>query len=474
MTIASASFLFAFLPITLILYTLLRDIKKKNSFLLLASIFFYGFSGLGFAFILTSLVFINYIAGLLVAKTESKKRTRLFLIFALMVDFGILFFYKYFDFTIFNINNLFNLNIPLQESIMMPVGLSFAVFKLATYIIDLYRGKISCQKNFGLLLLYTMLFSTVVSGPIVQYCDIANQFKERKVGINDIYEGFRRFTSGFVKKILVANILGEVADKAFAGEAAFSCAVAWLGILCYSLQLYFDFSGYSDMALGISRMLGFHFKENFNYPYISKSIQEFWRRWHISLSTWFREYLYIPLGGNRKGTLRTYLNLLVVFIITGLWHGANWTFVFWGLFHGLFMVLERSFLGKFLQKAPAFLQHFYALFVIVIGWVYFRADSISEANQYVSYLFSFSSMKPARLLFLVDKQILSIFVIALIFSTPIYPWAKEKLTNCHFSKRIITTDTLSLINDFLLILLFIAAIGNFVGTNSYPFLYGRF
>ncbi len=474
MSLTSSIFLFIFFPLAIILYIILPGLKQKNCLLLVLSLIFYAFSGIQFAIVLIVLVLINYIIGFAIGNQSGKKRSGFFLAIGLCINFGVLFLYKYLPFAASNINALFQWNLPQQQSLMMPLGLSFAVFKLGTYLIDLYRGKIAFQPHFHYLLLYSMLFPTVISGPIVTYSDIAPQFEGREIQFAQIYHGIKRFVFGFSKKILVASTLGEVADHAFGGGAAASCAVAWLGILCYSLQLYYDFSGYSDMALGISEMLGFHFKENFNYPYISKSIQEFWRRWHISLSSWFRDYLYIPLGGNRTGAFRTYRNLLIVFIATGLWHGANWTFIFWGLFHGFFIVIEKAGFQKILEKLPRWMQHFYTIMLILIGWTIFRSDSLNDALQYISHLFSFSALNPAQVLFWVDRYRLFILITAILFSAPVYPLMKSKLSKQQIQRHPAAAHAIAILSDFFAIILLIFTISCTIAGDFQPFIYGKF
>ena len=474
MSLTSSIFLFIFFPLAIISYVLLPGLKRKNSLLLTLSLIFYAFSGIQFAIILIVLVFLNYLIGFAIGNQCTKKGSGFFLALGLCMNFGVLFLYKYLPFAASNINALFHWNLPQQQSLVMPLGLSFAVFKLGTYQIDLYRGKIAIQPHFGYLLLYTMLFSTVISGPIVPYCDMVSQFEGREIQPAQLYHGIKRFIYGFSKKILIASTLGEIADHAFSGGAAASCAVAWLGILCYSLQLYYDFSGYSDMALGISEMLGFHFKENFNYPYISKSIQEFWRRWHISLSSWFRDYLYIPLGGNRTGTFRTYRNLLIVFITTGLWHGANWTFIFWGLFHGFFIILEKGGFHKALEKMPHWMQHFYTITLILIGWTIFRSDSLSDAMQYFSHLLSFSAWNFAQVLFLVDRYKLFILITAIVFSAPVYPLIKRKFNNPQIQRHPAAANSIAILSDCFAIVLLIFTISCAIAGDFQPFIYGKF
>jgi alginate O-acetyltransferase complex protein AlgI len=301
--------------------------------------------------------------------------------------------------------------------IVLPIGISFFTFQAMSYTIDVYTKKAQIQENIIDFALYVSLFPQLIAGPIVKYSDVDLQLQNRKESIDKFISGQKRFCYGLGKKVLVSNVLAKVADDIWALEIEnLGAAVAWLGIISYTLQIYFDFSGYSDMAIGLGRMLGFDFKENFDYPYTALSIQEFWRRWHISLSSWFKEYIYIPLGGNRKGKFRTYINLFVVFMLTGIWHGANFTFIFWGLFHGILQIIERLFLGKWLKKNPVkILNWIYTIFAVMIGWIYFRSDNIFQANEYVRQLFNFTSGNYSVVRFL-SMNVIVVIVFGLLFS----------------------------------------------------------
>ena len=325
------------------------------------------------------------------------------------------------------------MNVPWDRpalNIILPVGISFYTFQSMSYTIDVYRGEVKATRNFLDFACYVTMFPQLVAGPIVRYRDVALQLIDRVVTVPGFASGVRRFVIGLAKKILIANIVARAADDIFAIlPADLTPALAWLGIICYTLQIYFDFSGYSDMAIGLGRMFGFDFLENFNYPYISQSIQEFWRRWHISLSTWFRDYLYIPLGGSRKGNARTYFNLVTVFFLCGLWHGAAWNFVVWGLFHGLFLVLERMGLASFLKRIPMPLRHLYALSVAVVGWVFFRAESLSQAVSFLGSMFFIHSGDPLRqpLGMYVHPELILAIAAGFIGSAPILPRAVKKI-----------------------------------------------
>ena len=338
MVFSSTVFLFAFFPVTFIIYKLLPSIKSQNIFLVIASLVFYAYGEPVYVLLMLCSVLANYLFGRLV--TCSKAR-RFWMVTAVLANLGVLAIFKYSAFLVQNINATAHFSLPVPQ-MHFPVGISFFTFQALSYVIDVYREPDTCQKNFIKLLLYISLFPQLIAGPIVKYHDIAAEIDSRTVTAKETAEGLRRFFCGLAKKVLIADVLGLAVDKIYALPAADLCAAsAWFAAVAYALQIYFDFSGYSDMAIGMGQMFGFHFKENFNHPYYADSIQDFWRRWHISLSAWFKEYLYFPLGGNRKGKARTVLNKYIVFFCTGLWHGANWTFVLWGLYHGTFAMLEQ-------------------------------------------------------------------------------------------------------------------------------------
>lgn len=393
MLFSSMIFLWVFLPIILVTYFVL-DKKYRNIFLLLASLIFYAWGEPKYIFLMLLSIFINYSFGIGIDRTSSHQRRKWFLMSCIILNLGLLGYFKYFNFIIDNMNQFLGGEVITPRNIVLPIGISFYTFQALSYVVDVYRykegrGEVKVQKNILNLALYITLFPQLIAGPIVKYHDIESQIEDRTVSLQYMAYGVKRFIYGLSKKVLISNTLALISDQVFGLQVnQIGFATAWVGILCYSLQIYFDFSGYSDMAIGLGHMLGFRFMENFNYPYISKSIQEFWRRWHISLSTWFREYLYIPLGGNRKGPLRTYVNLMVVFFATGLWHGASWNFIIWGLFHGIFLVLERKWLGKVLEQNKFKLfNHIYTLLVVMIGWVFFRADNLNYALGYLKQMF---------------------------------------------------------------------------------------
>lgn len=425
MLFSSPVFLFLFLPIVLLIYAVLRRTSLRNGFLLLASLFFYAWGELSFLWVMLASIALNYIFAIVIddAKTESARKFGLLL--AVLVNLGILVFFKYADFILTEVDyvlahaHLSQIPIPL---INLPLGISFFTFHSLSYVIDIYRKQAKAQRNPINLALYISLFPQLVAGPIIRYHDVCDQITERKVNLDKFAEGVRRFVIGLGKKMLIANTLAVVADKIFGINLhELTPAVAWLGTLCYTLQIYFDFSGYSDMAIGLGLMFGFRFLENFNFPYISQSIREFWQRWHISLSNWFRDYLYIPLGGNRGGEWRTRFNLVTVFFLCGLWHGASWNFILWGLYHGAFLGLERSFLGDFLKRMPRPVKHVYTMFVVMMGWVLFRAESLRQAQYFYQAMFGFVKPVPSEytLGVILDNRVVFILLVAILGSTPV-------------------------------------------------------
>lgn len=432
MVFSSITFLFFFLPVVLAAYLCVGR-HGRNLLLLAASLFFYLWGEQIYVLVMLASITINYIFGLLIERTQAQgKSGKAALVGGVFANLALLGFFKYANFVVANLNVLLTQTgiEPIQmQAVHLPIGISFFTFQALSYIIDLYRGNYPAQKNPLHLGLYISLFPQLIAGPIVRYHDIAGQIKKRRVRLEDFGCGAERFIFGLGKKVLIANPMGQMADHVFAMQAGMlTTTTAWLGICCYSLQIYFDFSGYSDMAIGLGRMFGFHFLENFNYPYISRSIREFWRRWHISLSTWFRDYLYIPLGGNRLGSKRTSFNLLLVFLLCGLWHGASWNFIIWGLMHGVFLVLERGYLGRMLNSFHPFWQHCYALLVVFNGWVFFRIEELADTGYFFAVLYGFAgadSMLP-QLAMDLDLLFFSSLGAGIVLSLPVYPWLQRK------------------------------------------------
>ena len=375
MLFSSVPFLFYFLPAALILYFLVPG-RFKNFILLLASLCFYAWGEPKYVLLMLVSIVQGYLFGLLVEKHRGEKASKLFLALSVLVSLGLLGYFKYADFFLSSVNAVTGLSLPLLK-LSLPIGISFYTFQVLSYVIDVYRGETAAQKSFIDLAAYVSLFPQLIAGPIVRYSDVAGQLRDRTHSVSAAAEGVRRFTVGFAKKVLLANQFGALAS-AYKQTQDASVLFVWLYALAFLLQVYFDFSGYSDMAIGLGRILGFRFPENFNYPYISASITEFWRRWHISLGSWFRDYLYIPLGGSRKGKARQLLNILIVWLATGLWHGAAWTFVLWGLWFAVLLLIEKLWLLPLLERRRV-LAHVYTLFFVTLGFVLFDADSAAQA-----------------------------------------------------------------------------------------------
>ncbi len=385
MVFASPIFLFAFMPLAVGLCMLARWTKRpwvRNGLLLLFSLAFYAWGEPTYVFLMLGAILANYLLAFRV------RESRLVFVCAVALDLGMLAVFKYLDLLISAANGLFRLNLP-GAHLALPIGISFYTFQILSYVIDVRRGDVPPARNLVDFAAYVSMFPQLIAGPIVRYVDVAADLRRLNGDISTAAAGARRFCMGLAKKVLLANTLASAADTAFGMTGSLNFGGAWAGLIAYALQIYFDFSGYSDMAIGLGKMLGFSFPENFRYPYVSLSVKEFWRRWHLSLSTWFRDYLYIPLGGSRRGKGRTLLNLLIVFALCGLWHGANWTFLLWGLWHGLFLCLERlSFMKKLQEALPKWVRWCYTALVVLLGWVLFRADNLGMALQYAGNLFS--------------------------------------------------------------------------------------
>ena len=416
MVFGSPIFLFWFLPVTYIVCRFLPGVRSRNAWLALASLVFYSFGQPVYLPLLLFSVVMNYLFGRLMMSAGRGKRWPAAC--AVAGNLLLLGTFKYLDFFAGTLNAAFGLSIPLP-GLTLPIGISFFTFQGLSYALDVSRDPDSGTRSFGKLVLYISFFPQLIAGPIIKYHDVARQIDSREMTPELTLTGLRRFIAGFAKKLLLANTAGRVADSVFALTAgALDMRLAWLGAVCYTLQIYFDFSGYSDMAIGLGRMFGFTFQENFNLPYVSKSIKEFWRRWHISLSSWFRDYLYIPLGGNRKGKARTMLNKFVVFFSTGLWHGANWTFVLWGLWHGLFSTLEDANVIPKRFRESVF-SHLYTILVVVLGFTLFRADDLASAELMISQMFAGFNFAPAHtltLIFLLNRRTVAFLAAAVLLA----------------------------------------------------------
>jgi len=426
MVFSSPLFLLVFLPLVLAAY-FVAPRRARNGVLLVASLLFYAWGELRYVpLVLASVVFNGWIGVRIAAAVEPARRRWLAL--AVVVDLGTLALFKYANFAFENWAAVAPWlgvapNAVAIATIPLPLGISFFTFHAISYVVDVYKRNAAPERSLPTFALYILLFPQLIAGPIIRWRDIATQLVSRRERLADVAYGARRFVTGLAKKVLIANTLGRIADPIFAlppGELA--PAVAWLGLACYTLQIYFDFSGYSDMAIGLMRMLGFRILENFNYPYIARSIREFWRRWHISLSNWFRDYLYVPLGGNRRGRVREYANLVVVFLLCGLWHGASWPFVLWGAWHGAFLVIERAGFGRVLARA-GWMAHAYALVAVMLGWVLFRCDTLAHAAGYFAALGGWNGADPLRhpLGEWLDPWTLVTLVVAIVLAAPVGP-----------------------------------------------------
>ena len=418
MLFSSMVFLWVFLPVTVIATVLFKP-KYHNYFLLLASLIFYAWGEPVYVLLMLFSIIVNWSFGLFIHRFERHKKWLLLL--CAVINLGLLGYYKYFNFFVDTFNKLFGGEIIPPRDIALPIGISFFTFQALSYVIDLYRGNCRVQKNILNLALYISFFPQLIAGPIVRYSDIDLQIENRTMSPEKFASGLRRFLYGLSKKVIISNCMAEVADGIFALPLwEMPTEKAWVGALFYTFQIYYDFSGYSDMAIGLGRMFGFEFLENFNYPYLSRSIQEFWQRWHISLGTWFREYVYIPLGGNRKGKFATYRNLVTVFFLTGMWHGASWNFIFWGLYQGFFQIIERLGFKKLLNKSKV-LSHIYTVLVFIIGWVFFRCESMSYAVRYVAHMLLPFRYAGGLEIFsqLIDTRTLIVFIIAIVGCGPI-------------------------------------------------------
>lgn len=457
MLFSSLLFIFQFIPIFFIIYYLIPE-RFRNLLLFLASLFFYAWGEPKFVVLILISILINYIAGRLIERNDSNEKIRmLILILSIIYNVGTLIFFKYINFIIENVNHIIQGQItPLN--IVLPLGISFYTFQIMSYTIDVYKRVTKAEKSYINLGAYLCMFPQLIAGPIVVYTQVAEGLKKRSYTLKNIEEGLKIFVLGLGSKVLIANNVGGLwNDLEQIGYANMSTPLAWLGILSFALQIYFDFNGYSLMAIGLGKMLGFEFPQNFNYPYISRSVTEFWRRWHITLSGWFREYLYIPLGGNRKGKARTYFNLFVVWSVTGLWHGASWNFVFWGIYFFLLLSIEKLFLKKWLDKSQVF-SRIYTILAILISWMIFAITRLEDMKIYLSKLFLFSG-KEDWIYYLRNYGI--ILVIGILFSTPFLKKWYEKQKN-------------KAIGILLLTGIFLLSLAYLVDAAYNPFLYFRF
>lgn len=472
MLFSSLTFLFYFLPILIGCYFITPK-PGRNILLVIFSVLFHAWGGTGFTLLLLGSVVVNWLVARPIG--QKSKHAKKWLIAGITFNILLLVSFKYMLFFIENIHwigGLFSNDYTAFEGfeIVLPLGISFFTFQQMSMLWDLHRMEEKKEVKFVETALYVILFPQLIAGPIVRYNDIIQQFKFRKESFDLFFSGVQRFILGLFKKVVIANGCGLIIDTMLTSEISdLGSSAAWLGIICYAFQIFFDFSGYSDMAIGIGRMFGFDILENFNFPYVARSVQDFWRRWHISLSSWFKDYVYIPLGGSKRGNARTYSNLFIVFLLTGFWHGATWSFVFWGLFHGSFLIIERLFLGKFLSKIPSFFGWFYTMIAVLVGWVYFRIPEFNQANEFIGRMFSFKDKKLDTYLDYLDEDKLFVLVLAVIFCIP---WAKvlQKLK----LQKLFENNLFVFSKSILLFVLFFYTILLLTANSYSPFIYFNF
>lgn len=462
MVFTSINFLYYFLPTVLILYFIVPK-KYKNLLLLISSLLFYFYGEPKYIILMIIEIVLAYFEARLIEKYKSKE----IFIFSIFIHVLLLCIFKYTNFLITNINGIFNTNISLLN-IVLPIGISFYTFQIISYLVDVYKEKVKAQKNFISLATYVSLFPQLIAGPIVRYETINDELDNRKQTFNDFSSGISRFIIGLSKKVLIANILGELCNIFILSNEK-TVLFYWIYGISYSLQIYFDFSAYSDMAIGLGRMFGFHFMENFDYPYISKSITEFWRRWHISLSSWFKDYVYIPLGGSREGTFKLIRNILIVWLLTGLWHGSEWTFVIWGIFIGILLVIEKLLLNKYIEKLPSIVRRIYTLFIIMISFIIFSGSNINESFNNIVGLFNFSNPFINKFTIHYLKDYGLVLIIAIFLSTPIL---KNTIIKLKENKKI--NNIINILEIIVLLILLVIVTSYLIDSSYNPFLYFRF
>ena len=463
MVFTSITFLYYFLPIVLLIY-FITPYKYKNGVLLLSSLIFYFYGEPKYILLMIFEVLLAYFSMLIVSKSNNK----LLYILTIIIHILLLCIFKYLNFFTSNINSIFNINLPLSN-IILPIGISFYTFQIISYEIDVYKKRVNVQKNLLKLATYIFMFPQLIAGPIVRYSDIEHELDKRKHSFDNFSYGVERFMIGLFKKVLIANTLGELSNILIT-STDISILLYWIFAISYMLQIYFDFSGYSDIAIGLGRMFGFHFLENFNYPYMATSITDFWHRWHISLSSWFRDYIYIPLGGNRKGVKKQIRNILIVWLLTGLWHGANYTFIVWGLLFGIMLIIEKFILSKYLKNTPYIIKRIYTLFIVLISFVIFRADNINEAFNIIKGLFGFNTKvfsNSFTIYYL--KSYFIILLLGIILSTPLLSNIITRLRKNNVLNKII-----NLFEPLLIILILVLVTACLIDNSYNPFLYFRF
>lgn len=461
MVFSSLPFLFFYLPVVLLVYRL-SPLHLRNLFLLLVSLFFYGWGEPVYILIMLLSIAVDYTHGILVERwRENDRKARRAVASSVFFNLAILIFFKYWDFIAVNVNTFTGISLPVL-GISLPIGISFYTFQTMSYTIDVYRQAAPVQKNVITFGTYVTLFPQLIAGPIVQYKAVASQMVSRREDLDKFVSGITRFSVGLAKKVLLANAIGELWDESLA-KMDLTVTGAWLGLVAYAFQLYFDFSGYSDMAIGLGRMFGFDFPENFRYPYISRSVVEFWKRWHISLTAWFREYVYFPLGGNRVPRFRWAVNILIVWLLTGIWHGAGWNFLIWGLYYALWMLAERLFLGKWLERVPSVFQHIYTMGIVLMGWAVFAVEDMRRLRQYLSACFGGASLyAPSD-----GYQLRSYGILLVILGVAATPAGKKLWEKMGGKAQ-------SILTPLLVLAALIVSTASLVDASYNPFLYFRF
>lgn len=461
MVFSSIVFLYIFLPIMLLLYFIVPK-KFKNAIMILASLIFFAWGEIRYIFIMLLLAIMDFFCGRKITQYWENKNKKLFyLLIDIIVNLLILFFFKYADFIISNINTVTGWEIPLLN-IPLPIGVSFNTFQSLSYIIDVYKGTVKCEKSFYNYLTYTTLFPQIIAGPIVRYETVDEELETKNISLDNFSLGMKRFIIGLGKKVLIANNIGALWNIIETGAySELTVLLSWVGIVAFALQIYFDFSGYSDMAIGLAKIFGMDFDENFNYPYISKSITEFWRRWHITLGSWFRDYIYIPLGGNKKGIIKQIRNILIVWFLTGAWHGASWNFILWGLYFGIILIFEKIIILKILNKLPRFLGHIYTIVLILISWSIFAFEDLNKVINYIKALFGNNIYNNEAIYYL--KNYIFIIIVGIICSTPL--WKKFNKNDSKFFEFVKSLGYLTI---------FILSTASLVSDTFNPFLYFRF
>jgi alginate O-acetyltransferase complex protein AlgI len=462
MVFSSLLFMFIYLPVTLAVYYLVPK-RWRNIWLFAVNLVFYGWGEPVYILLMIFSIIINYTAGLLIEKRRD--RGKAVIAVCVIINLGLLMFFKYYDFIAVNLSLIPALSFIKPLGITLPIGISFYTFQTMSYPIDVYRGDAKVQRNFISFGTFVALFPQLIAGPIVRYKDIDDQLNERRENIEQFASGVRRFVIGLGKKVLLANGIGSLWDVYAGGDpSGFSAAAAWLGALAFTFQIYFDFSGYSDMAIGLGRMLGFEFLENFNYPYIARTVTEFWRRWHISLSTWFRDYVYIPLGGNRRGLKRQFFNIFIVWALTGLWHGASWNFLLWGVYYAILLMIEKAFLLKVFEKLPKALGHIYTLLAVIIGWVLFSVERLEYTLSYIAAMFGGGRGLISQDFLYYLRNYGLVLLILIFASTPLPRLAYNKLPK----------KLANVLTPVLILLTLIISTAYLVDSTYNPFLYFRF